>query len=126
MTVSDLSLPWTLAGLVFVVAVIAAVLLVSWLSKRYIRVELICDTGVARDRPAGAFAPGRLGNPPLVYFLELLYDGRVESVVVMHRVGATVGLTDGSMVMHDRFGRVISRLSGDEVAYHRALGDTTS
>ena len=50
------------------------------------------------------------------YFLQLLHDDRVESVVVMRRVGATVGLADRSMVMHDRFGRVISRLSGDEVA----------
>lgn len=35
-----------------------------------------------------------------MHFLELLYDDRVESIVVMHRVGATVGLADGSMVIH--------------------------
>ena len=58
MTGSDLSLPWTLASLAFVVVVVAVVLFVSWLSKRYIRVELTRGTGVDRDSSAKAFAPG--------------------------------------------------------------------
>ena len=58
MTGSDLSLPWTLASLAFIVGVVTIVLLVSWLLKRYIRVELTRGTGVDRDSSAKAFAPG--------------------------------------------------------------------
>lgn len=120
---TDLSVlfnPFVSGGAVVIVAVILGV---PWLSRRYIFRELNHDTGFTRDRPIALFAPGREDNPPLTYFLELLYTNRFESVLMLHRVGALVSLRDGSMIMHGRDGRILTHMSSvDGERYRRRLG----
>lgn len=75
--------------------------------------------GVTRDHPIALFAPGREGNPPLVYFLELLYTDRLESVLMLHGIGALAKLRDGSTILHGRDGRILTRSSAVEATRHR-------
>lgn len=124
MTSNDLAVllnPFVITGVVIIVAMILGE---AWLRERYIFRELNRDTGVTRHQPTALFTPGRTGNPPLVYFLELQYAERLDAVLMLHRVGAIASLHDGSMTMHGRDGRLLTHLSAPDVAYYRHLHDT--
>lgn len=124
MTGNDLAVllnPFVIIG---ALVIVAAILGGPWLRDRYIFRELNRDTGVTRQQPTALFTPGRAGNPPLVYFLELHYAERLDTVLMLHRVGAIASLQDGSMTMHDRAGRLLTHLSALDVAYYRRLDDT--
>ena len=88
-----------LALLGLIVLVVILIIVVDWLRNRYAKVELTRDTGVSAEDPLKTFLPGIPGNPTLVTFLELQFPGRIESVMMMHRVGAAVTFTDGTMQM---------------------------
>lgn len=95
----------SLVVLGIIACLVVLLLVINWARNRYITVELNGDTGVSADDPVMTYLPGVPGNPTMVTFLELEFPGRIESVMVVHRVGANVTFTDGTMQLFMRNGK---------------------
>lgn len=90
-----------------IVCVVIVSLVINWVQSRYITMELNQDTGVSAEESVRTFVPGIPGNPTMVTFLELEFPGQIQSVMMVHRVGANVTFTDGTMQLFSRNGKAI-------------------